>query len=131
GDKCKITGQVTGLKEGKHGFHVHEYGDYSAGCTSAGSHFNPFKKEHGGPADANRHVGDLGNIAAGASGIVDVNMTDAQVTLLGEHSVIGRSVVVSMFMLMRTTLERGGHEDSKTTGHAGARLACGVIGIAK
>ena len=28
-------------------------------------------------------------------------------------------------------LGRGGFEDSKTTGHAGGRLACGVIGLGK
>lgn len=28
-------------------------------------------------------------------------------------------------------LGKGGFEDSKTTGHAGGRLACGVIGVGK
>ena len=26
-----VNGKVTGLSEGDHGFHVHEYGDYSGG----------------------------------------------------------------------------------------------------
>ncbi|EDO42040.1 predicted protein [Nematostella vectensis] len=126
GKPCKITGTIEGLKAGNHGFHIHVYGDNTNGCVSAGPHFNPFKKEHGGPSDENRHVGDLGNVVAGDDGKACIDMTDALVTLVGEHSVVGRSVVVHAD---EDDLGRGGHEDSKTTGHAGGRLACGVIGI--
>ena len=85
GDVCTITGQLTNLKPGKHGFHIHEYGDHTSGCTSTGGHFNPQKVEHGAPTDpeTKRHFGDLGNVTVGDDGIANVNITDKLVTLTG------------------------------------------------
>lgn len=72
------------------------------GCTSAGPHFNPDNKEHGGPTDSVRHVGDLGNITAEANGVAHVNICDKVISLCGANSIIGRTIVVSMILwLMR------------------------------
>lgn len=38
----RITGTIKGLSQGLHGFHVHDKGDLSQGCDSAGPHFNPY-----------------------------------------------------------------------------------------
>ena len=62
--KLKITYQVEGLTDGKHGFHIHEYGDLSEGCASACAHFNPLHKNHGSLTSEERHAGDLGNITS-------------------------------------------------------------------
>lgn len=75
-----------------------------------------------------RHVGDLGNVTAGEIGAAKINIKDKVISLQGEHSIIGRTVVVHDDP---DDLGQGGHELSKTTGNAGARLACGVIGLTK
>lgn len=121
---------ASGLKEGPHGFHVHALGDLTHGCTSAGGHFNPAGSPHGAPTDpaAARHVGDLGNVVADASGAVSIELEDGLLSLEPGHpnSIIGRSIILHAD---EDDLGRGSFPDSKTTGHAGARVACGVIGI--
>eukprot|EP01084_Bolivina_argentea_P001419 2615_1 len=124
----KITAQVSGLTPGKHGFHIHELGDLSDGCKSAKGHYNPHKTDHGGPNIENRHVGDLGNIVANKEGNATFELVDELVQLNGENSVLGRSVVVHAG---EDDLGKGGFEDSLITGHAGARVACGVIGLSE
>ena len=100
----------------------------------SGPHFNPAGKTHGAPGDEERHAGDLGNITAGADGVAAVALKDAQIPLSGPNSIVGRAVVVHE---LADDLGKGDHSEpgtqgktSKTTGNAGARLACGVIGFA-
>ncbi len=57
----------------------------------------------------------------------EFEMHDHLVKLIGPLSVIGRAIVVHA---NRDDLGKGGHELSLTTGNAGGRVACGVIGIA-
>ena len=119
----KVAATVTGLTEGKHGFHIHEYGDCSAADgKSAGGHFNPTAMQHSAPTDSMRHVGDIGNIVADADGNATLEWVDSHMTFEGSNSIIGRGVII--------------HADeddltSQPTGAAGARVACGVIGIDK
>jgi len=126
GENVYIRVYITGLAPGKHGFHVHEKGDITGGCGSTGGHYNPDRMTHGAPGDEVRHVGDLGNVEANSLGIVDTTFTDHVMSLTGPRSVIGRAVVVHE---LNDDLGRGNHPDSKKTGNAGGRVACGVIGV--
>ncbi|CAG58285.1 SOD1 [Nakaseomyces glabratus] len=126
-DPTTITYEIAGNDpNAERGFHIHEFGDVTNGCVSAGPHFNPFKKTHGAPQDENRHVGDLGNIKTDAQGVAKGVITDSLVKLIGPTSVVGRSVVVHAGT---DDLGKGGNEESLKTGNAGPRPACGVIGL--
>ncbi|VDK56643.1 unnamed protein product [Anisakis simplex] len=125
GGTVEIKGTLQGLSPGLHGFHVHEKGDIGNGCVAAGGHFNPSNKTHGAPDDIERHVGDLGNIEANEAGVANVSIEDSVISLRGPYSVIGRAIVVHE---KADDLGRGNTPASKTTGDAGARVACGIIG---
>ncbi|GMT28402.1 hypothetical protein PFISCL1PPCAC_19699, partial [Pristionchus fissidentatus] len=129
-ESCVIKGEMSGLTPGQHGFHIHEYGDATNGCISAGPHFNPFGKTHGGPQEEIRHVGDLGNVSAGADGVAKFELTDNLVKIHGVNTVVGRSMVVHAGVddLGKGVGEK--KEESLKTGNAGARVACGVIALA-
>ncbi|KAG0626377.1 hypothetical protein M758_2G121200 [Ceratodon purpureus] len=126
-DPTIIEGEIKGLKPGKHGLHIHALGDTTNGCTSTGPHFNPSNVEHGDIEAEVRHAGDLGNVVAGDDGYVKFNLKNNLLHLSGENSALGRALVVHEDP---DDLGLGGHEQSKLTGNAGARLACGIIGFA-
>ena len=116
----RVSGQIEGLKPGEHGFHIHEFGDCSApDAESAGGHFNPQGMQHGPRHADHRHVGDLGNVKGDRSGRAVFDFVDKQLAL---SAILGRAVVVHADL-----------DDLKTqpAGNAGARVACGVVAIAK
>jgi superoxide dismutase, Cu-Zn family len=121
GDEVQVVADIQNLKPGKHGFHIHEKGDCSAAdAASAGAHFNPTQKHHGGPMTAEHHAGDLGNLEADASGKAHLDWK-GKLSLSGTESIIGKSIVVH---------EK--EDDLKTdpSGNSGARIACGAINAA-
>jgi Cu-Zn family superoxide dismutase len=121
--RVRVVADIEGLTPGEHGFHIHEWGDCTApDATSAGGHFNPTHAPHSGPATGERHVGDMGNITADASGKAHYDRFLSLIAFEGARSVLGRAVIV-----------HAKADDLKTqpTGDAGGRVACGVIGVAK
>lgn len=115
----RIITDLTGLTPGKHGFHVHEFGDCSApDGTSAGGHFNPGSQRHGALMDRERHAGDMGNIIADADGNAKMEFTDKMMTLNGEKSILNKGLIVHKDRDDLTT---------QPTGNARPREGCGVI----
>jgi Cu-Zn family superoxide dismutase len=94
--------------------HVHMGTD----CMAPGEHLNPQNAPHG-PANAAsgmRHLGDLGNVTADASGMTDETVRDS---LLGsDTSFIGKVIVVH---------ERQDDLSTQPDGSSGQPVGCGVI----
>lgn len=130
GEKTLITGKINNLKPGLHGMHVHTEGKAiltcgnKACCDSLGGHYNPFGQDHGYPDAQIRHVGDLGNVFSNQYSMCEIDQVDKMIKLKGQHSVIGKSIVIHADP---DDGGFGGHADSKTTGHSGERIACGII----
>lgn len=129
-DYVEIIVNAQGLTTGLHGIHIHEFGDLTEHCVSVCNHFNPTFQFHGGIDDTERHTGDLGNIIADKNGNVNMVIKDNNISLQFNNPmcIIGRSVVIHQDY---DDLRNEFHNDSHTTGHAGKRIACGVIGIKK
>jgi len=119
----QVKVEVSGLKPGPHGFHVHAAGlcegpDFK---TAAG-HFNPAGRQHGLDNPKGHHGGDMPNLVVSADGRGEATATLAGVTLgEGDTSLFhagGTAVVV-----------HASPDDGKTdpAGNAGARIACGVV----
>lgn len=126
----QIELHLSGLKKNfKHGFHVHESGDLTDKCESMCAHFNLHGKTHGCPGKKERHVGDLGNLKTDAKGCAHYTFYDNVIRLRGtKANILGRGLIIHSDP---DDCGEGGFPDSLTTGHAGKRIACAIIGYSK
>jgi superoxide dismutase, Cu-Zn family len=121
----KMVADIDGLTaNAQHGFHIHEFGDCSApDAASAGSHWDPsMTKHHGKPEEKDRHSGDMGNIQADANGKAHLELMMEGISIAGpQNSILGHAIIV----------HAKPDDFGQPVGNAGARIGCGVIGIAK
>lgn len=123
-DGVKVKAQFTRLPKGKHGFHIHRAGDLRGeGCQGLCEHYDIGKNSHGGDPDhgGERHTGDLGNIEL-KNGKFYKEYYIKGVTV---KDLWGRSIIVHKD---EDDLGKGFFEDSKVTGHSGARIGCAIFG---
>lgn len=115
---------LANLPPGVQAFHIHEVGKCEGpDFKSSGGHFNPTGASHGFASEKGPHAGDLPNIHVPESGTLRVEYYTQMVTLKeGEaNSLLGGDGTSLMI--------HEGPDDHKTdpAGHAGGRIACGVI----
>lgn len=113
-DAVEITGTVTGLQPGSHGFHIHS----GLRCTEPGDHYNPDNEEHGAPGDDDRHLGDLGNLETGPDSSATFEQTNSMIELVGEDTIVGHALIIHQ-----------GEDDYTTqpSGDSGPKVGCGII----
>lgn len=131
-DAVRVTGTITGLTPGDHGFHLHrdptcddaDSDDDGAlePAGAAGPHWDPLgTNNHAGPDTPfdERHAGDMGNITAGSDGTARVDLVADGLSVDGQYSVRGHALMV-----------HSDRDDLETDpgGNSGTRVGCGVVG---
>lgn len=121
--QVRIRASIFGLMPGKHGFHIHTYGDLrDAKGSSTGGHFtNPkgAERPHGWQFSKKRHWGDLGNVVSSKSKYAKMNRLDRMIKMKG---IVGRSITI------HASEDQG--PVMQPSGNAGSRVAFCVIGYA-
>jgi Cu-Zn family superoxide dismutase len=119
----RIFAQAENVPSGVHAFHIHETGQCEPpDFESAGDHYNPTDKQHGWDNPDGHHAGDFANVHVEEDGALAVESFTNTVTL-GEGDTTlfdddGSAVVLH---------ESPDDYQTDPAGHAGNRIACGVI----
>ena len=138
-----LRGAVDGLPPGPHAIHFHETGKCEPPFTSAGGHFNPAGKKHGMEAAEGQHAGDMPNLHIPANGELVVEIANPMISLVkGQPNTVfdadGSAIIIHAGAdnfgnipperYKQANGAPGPDQTTMTTGDAGKRVACGVIG---
>lgn len=126
-----VSFSLQGLpKNSTHACHIHKYGitSLSDPCGSTCDHYNPHNTLHGNMNihGKDRHAGDLmNNFQSDNDGVVSFSYVD---DLINVYDILGRSVVIHSGV-DDLGIHRDYDKGSATTGNAGGRITCAVIGL--
>ena len=120
-----------GLPPGEHGMHIHEVGVCEPpDFESAGPHWNPTNRQHGGQNPQGAHMGDLENVSVGQDGRLRV-----QIVVPGTFlSNVGRDARPGAHQILDASgaalVIHAQPDDYRTdpSGDSGDRIACAVLG---
>ena len=129
GGRLTVEARLTNLPPGFHGFHIHAVGKCERGTpafTSAGGHLVVGEQTH--PA----HAGDQPVVLVMADRSADIRFTTDRYKLSDLQVPDGRAVIVHAlpdnYANVPTRYARQPDATTLSTGDAGDRIACGVVG---
>ena len=121
--RLTINLEAEELPPGTYGAHLHAIGRCEPpGFESAGPHWNPTEREHGGRNPQGQHLGDLPNLLVGADGQGSFEFTIGGATLSGgPRGLLDRDGAALVI--------HAAPDDYRTdpSGNSGTRIACGAF----
>ena len=120
-----------GLLPGEHGIHIHDVGVCDPpDFATAGSHWNPTGKQHGGRNPNGAHAGDLQNVRVADDGILQVRIVVPRTYLsnAGRDAQPGAQEILDASGAALVIHSKADDYRTDPSGNSGDRIACAVLG---